>query len=303
MKTIFRTNRPQNKYIGFSLLLLIAVFGLFIGGVKPPTGDVTAPSIGGNGTVSIPGPTPIAAAMHAEIGGQHVPRDTSPMGYSSVTEIGGQRVPGGNDPLGMVNHLAIGGQGVPGPETRAVFGIKVTDIGGNGSAVPTPTLPIIIFQKTEIGGGSAPQENRGRSGNENVVIGGNQGAPQVPGLPLTTVEFNEIGGNGTPTPRLSFIGFVVQDKTEIGGNQSLPQPNLPLVKEAGNLNASMQIAFKPTCMQKYSVFDFNEEFASAELPEIGGAQSVPRENKDIGGGQTAPREAKEIGGQQGAPRP
>jgi hypothetical protein len=224
------------------------------------------------------------------------------MAYSSHTEIGGQRVPGDANPLGLANHVAIGGQGVPGPETRAVFGSKVTDIGGNGSAVPTPTLPVIGFQKTEIGGGSAPQDNRGISRNKNVAIGGNQGAPQVPGLPLSTVAFNEIGGNGTPTPRLPFIGFVEQDKTEIGGNQSLPQPNLPLVKDAGNLKASMQIAFKPTCMRKYSVFDFNEEFASGELPEIGGAQSVPRENKDIGGGQTAPREAKEIGGQQGVPR-
>jgi hypothetical protein len=310
MKTILRTNRPQNKYIAFSIFLLIAIFGLFIGGVKPPTGDITQTSIGGNGTVSVPLPTPVVFASAKDIGGQRIPGDLTPFACHRDSDIGGQQIPRDPSPLGFTSRSEIGGDNQNKPKELNPLGVhleiggqqspphSLSDIGGQGVEtrnVSTKTIGVIVSLAStgdvvnkDIGGGSTPQENRGVHSIENIAIGGNQGAPQVPSLPLVFPQLLEIGGNGTPKPTLPLIGFESQERQEIGGNQGVPQPPLPLVMNDSKLTASTRLTFQPNCKRNYYVFDFNQDFAFLDLEEIGGSQTVPRE-KDIGGTQSAPR--------------
>jgi hypothetical protein len=343
MKTISRTNRPQNKYIAFSLFLLIAIFGLFIGGVKPPTGDVTQTSIGGNGSVSVPPPTPFAVMTGAKNGCQRVPADQDLLNFESA-DIGGQRVPGDGSPLGISNLVAIGGQNSPGPETRALTestgGVpsisNVLQIGGNGSATPSPTLPGISYQDNEIGGQQTPPhslsniggqgiETRNVSYSKTIKIGGNS-------APRGYVLNEDIGGNSTPQENRSFhcteniaiggnqgapqvpgLPFVSQQYSEIGGNGT-PRPTLPLIgfapQEQSAIGGNQSVPHVPLPLAK----NVGKSTASLHLtlqPNCKRNYSMFDFNQDfalmdleeIGGGQTVPREKEDIGGTQTVPRP
>jgi hypothetical protein len=224
MKTILRTNRPQNKYIGFSLLLLIAIFGLFIGGVKPPTGEVTQTPIGGNGSIVVPVPTPVLPCALTDIGGQKIPQDPNPLGYAGKCEIGGnQGQPKDPHPLALTGGAEIGGDNQQKPKDPNPLG-AIFEIGGQ--RVPGDANPLGLASHTEIraynqaklkeqatrlhgaafeiGGNSVPRTgpvitpgaipcSEFKNG---LAIGGNQSVPQTPSLP----HVSEIGGNGTVTP-------------------------------------------------------------------------------------------------------
>jgi hypothetical protein len=255
MKTIFRTKRPQNKYIGFSLLLLIAVFGFFIGGVKPPTGDVAQTPIGGNGSIVVPAPTPLSVA--GDIGGQKIPQDPDPLGYEDEFEIGwNQGQPKDSGPLGLA--FEIGGQQVPRDPNPVTFTIPA-EIGGDNQQKPKDPNPLGV----DIGGHHVPGDPA-PLGFAFQDIGGNS-------IPKTENGF-AIGGQGVPGSETRNANSL--DPVDIGGNQGVPTP--PILPHVADIGGQGTVTPPPT------------------LPLVGGGQTSPRLVTEIGGNGTGSQTPKDI---------
>jgi hypothetical protein len=254
-------------YVKYPVLVLIAIFGIFIGGTQNPPPKPMAYSaageIGGQATPRSGG-TPVGHfndkffacyRFPAEIGGNGSaqPKPSGPP--FGIYEIGGQRVPGTTIPLVLTE---IGGQRIPNDPNPQGFAIG----GGTNQNKPQEPNPLGAFVPATIGGGRMPLHER-------TDIDGNS-APRS-----YAFHCMEIGGNNQPgsETRNAAGSFPVNiGGQNIGGNQGVPHMPLP-----------------------FYVYDFADDFTLASLIDIGG-EPAPRHLNDIGGSQLPPKTVSDIGG-------